>query len=123
MVYIQTEISWTISFAIPTACLALTIIIFLIGRHTYIYKKPQGSVFVDLEKIISAPFRKRTINLQSNTPQFIHAKNKTTKLEKTNRLRYLDKAAVIVDPIELNEKGHPKNTWRLCAVLHFFGFN
>lgn len=31
VVYIQTEISWTISFAIPTACLSLSITIFLIG--------------------------------------------------------------------------------------------
>ncbi|KAF2318005.1 hypothetical protein GH714_041332 [Hevea brasiliensis] len=50
VIYIQTDVSWVIGFAIPTACLCFSISIFLIGHHTYICKKPQGSIFADMLK-------------------------------------------------------------------------
>lgn len=65
VVYVQTNVSWLVGFAIPTACLALSsITIFLIGRSTYVCRKPQGSVFLDLLKVILAAFRKRKFKLK-----------------------------------------------------------
>lgn len=63
VVYIQTNISWIIGFAVPTACLVISITIFLIGRHTYVYKQPQGTVFVDMAKVFVASIRKRRMKL------------------------------------------------------------
>ncbi|KAK4568377.1 hypothetical protein RGQ29_003959 [Quercus rubra] len=51
VVYIQTNFSWVLGFAIPTACLAVSITIFLLGCHTYFFKKPQGSIFADIAKV------------------------------------------------------------------------
>lgn len=34
----------------------------------------------------------------------------------TDRFKYLDKAAIILDPNELNPEGFPTNNWRLCSI-------
>lgn len=38
------------------------------------------------------------------------------KLSRTDRFRFLDKAALVVDPRELDTQGKAKNSWRLCSV-------
>lgn len=54
VVYIQTNVSWVLGFAIPTLCLCLSISIFLLGHKTYICKKLQGSVFSDVARVLTA---------------------------------------------------------------------
>ncbi|KAL0357512.1 UNVERIFIED_CONTAM: protein NRT1/ PTR FAMILY 2.8 [Sesamum calycinum] len=101
------------------ACLAISIAIFLIGHHTYICKKPQGTVFVDMAKVITAAFRKREIKSGYEHSFYDPAEDlesEVRKLIKIKRFKCLDKAAVIADPSELNEEGVPVNTWRLCSV-------
>lgn len=119
VVYIQTNVSWTLGFAIPTVCLAFSIIIFLFGRDTYIYKKPQGSVFTDMAKVIVAACRKRKLQL-SNRTLYDHvstlSESENIRLVQTNRFKFLDKAAIIAEPSELNNQGIAKNGWRLCSL-------
>ncbi|CAI9764330.1 unnamed protein product [Fraxinus pennsylvanica] len=122
VVYIQTNISWMIGFAIPTACLAISITVFLIGQHTYIYKKTQGSVFIDMAKVVAASFRKRKIKLGSGDNQYSfydpvqEQEAEITNPIKLKRFNCLDKAAVITDPGELDAQGMPTNSWKLCSV-------
>ncbi|OMO97322.1 Proton-dependent oligopeptide transporter family [Corchorus olitorius] len=115
VVYVQTNVSWAIGFAIPTACLFFSITIFVIGRHSYIMSKPQGSVFVDIAKVIVASIRKHGI--KGNYPFYDpEAPGSESKISRTKRFSCLDKAAMIVNQNELNEQGKPKNEWRLCSV-------
>ncbi|WJX95461.1 hypothetical protein P8452_76779 [Trifolium repens] len=120
VVYIQTNISWTLGFAIPTMCLAFSITIFLLGRKTYINKKPQGSVFTDMAKVISAAWRKRKLQLSSDRslydPVSTLSESDNIRLVQTDRFKFLDKAAIIADPCELNNEGIAKNDWRLCSL-------
>ncbi|KAJ8773549.1 hypothetical protein K2173_005795 [Erythroxylum novogranatense] len=122
IVYIQTEVSWIIGFALPTACLVVSISLFLIGRHTYIYKKPQGSVFVDVAKVIIAASRKHRITVGQYSarsfydPPSFGSDSQTIRLAHSERFKFLDKAAIIADPNELDVEGKPKNSWRLCSV-------
>ncbi|XP_048500253.1 protein NRT1/ PTR FAMILY 2.8 isoform X2 [Beta vulgaris subsp. vulgaris] len=130
VVYIQTNISWTIGFAIPTACFALSSIIFLIGCPTYIYKKPQGSIFIDMLKVTIAAYRKRNLTLldqMSNQsfydpPIIIEDDDddqllNVPKLSRSNRLNFLDKACLINQCAqEVDEGGMAKNNWTLCSV-------
>ncbi|GAV65441.1 PTR2 domain-containing protein, partial [Cephalotus follicularis] len=121
VVYIQTNVSWVLGFAIPTACLVLSIGIFLIGKNTYIILKPQGSVFVDMAKVITAAFRKRNVDVRSASEQLYdppikESDSQTTKLTHTNKFRCLDKAAINTDSSELDDEGKPKNGWRLCTL-------
>lgn len=71
VVYIQTNISWVIGFAIPTACLALSITTFLIGQHTYICAKPEGSVFADMVKVVVAACKKRKVKSGENITFYV----------------------------------------------------
>lgn len=129
VVYVQTNISWTIGFAIPTACFLISIIIFLLGCHAYIYHKPRGSIFTDMAKVIVAARRKSKLSLTAKSdingqekslmlydPALDESENLVSKLFRTNRLNFFDKAAIIADPNELNKQGYPTNTWKLCSI-------
>ncbi|OAY37703.1 protein NRT1/ PTR FAMILY 2.8 [Manihot esculenta] len=121
VIYIQTDVSWVIGLVIPTACLCISISIFLIGRHTFICKKPQGSIFADMLKVITAAYRKRQLNIALGSQLSfydppINDSDFHLKLSPTDRFKFLDKAAIITDPSELDAQGRPKNTWRLCSL-------
>ncbi|CAK7342772.1 unnamed protein product [Dovyalis caffra] len=90
VVYVQTNVSWVISYAIPAICRFCSIIVFLIGKHTYIITKPQGTIFDDMAKVIVA------------------AHQHVVKLTRTDMLKFLDKVALIADPSELDDNGLPK---------------
>ncbi|KAG6595347.1 Protein NRT1/ PTR FAMILY 2.8, partial [Cucurbita argyrosperma subsp. argyrosperma] len=116
VVYIQTNISWTLGFAIPTAAFIFSIVIFLLGRHLYICRIPQGSVFADMAKVLIATYRKRQIPRPS--PNHLHdPPMDSSKLPHTNRFLVFDKAAMVIDSsMELDEQGRSKNEWKLCTV-------
>ncbi|KAL3845998.1 hypothetical protein ACJIZ3_003401 [Penstemon smallii] len=125
VVYVQTNISWLIGLAIPTACFVVSITIFLIGRHSYIYKRPEGTVFVDIAKVVVAAFKKRKIDLKSGNREYSFYDpieevefDIDKSLNKVKRFKCLDKAALITDDPsdELDSRGKPKNGWRLCSV-------
>ena len=121
VVYIQTNVSWTLGLAIPTLCLAFSITIFLLGRHTYICKKPQGSIFSDMAKVIAAACRKRRLKASGGTfydpdPTLGESELNNVRLVHTDRFKFLDKAAIVADPSELNDQGMPRNVWRLCSL-------
>lgn len=120
VVYIQTEISWFIGFMIPTCCFFLSIAIFVIGKHTYIIAKPQGSVFVDMAKVMVAAFRKRSVSPSEHSfydPPVSESSSEEAKICHSEKFSCLDKAALIVDESELNEQGRPKNGWILTSLL------
>nr|XP_043616333.1 protein NRT1/ PTR FAMILY 2.8 [Erigeron canadensis] len=121
VVYIQTNISWVIGFAIPTFFLFSSVTIFLIGRHTYVVKKPEGSVFTDIVQVIVASIRKRKVPYDHNKNySFYHPQNddnlEQKNVARTQRFKCLEKAAMIVDPSEVNANGVAENKWRLCSV-------
>lgn len=118
VVYIQTNVSWPLGFAIPASCLLLSIIIFIIGHHTYIIMKPQGSIFIDMARVITAACRKRRLTTSGNSlydPPLQELPG-LTKLPYTDRFKCLDKAAIFADESEIDGKGFPKNNWRLCSL-------
>ncbi|KAH6837481.1 Major facilitator superfamily protein [Perilla frutescens var. hirtella] len=127
VVYVQTNISWVIGFSIPTACLALSITIFLIGRSTYVCRKPQGSVFLDLFKVITAAFCKRKINMKSadgydcNKGAYYDPADDMEQDEALDSInddscRCLNKAALITHPSEIDSQGRAMDSWRLCSM-------
>lgn len=127
VIYIQTNINWVIGFAIPTTCLALSTTVFLLGRHTYIYKLPQGSVFLDMVKVSVAAFRKRKIKLDDVDEGSYYdppsdAEWEAIKLLRSDRFGYLDKAAVITDPSEVDAQAVAVNNWRLCSLQQVENF-
>lgn len=123
VVYIQTNVSWTLGFAIPTICLAVSITIFLLGLHTYICKEPQGSIFPDMAKVIVAACRKRKLQSQGKAFYDPHLDLENRRLvAPTDRFKFFNKAAIIAAPSELNDQGITKNAWRLCSLQNVEDF-
>ncbi|KAJ6699539.1 hypothetical protein OIU79_012741 [Salix purpurea] len=122
VVYVQTNVSWVIGYAIPAACLFSSFVIFLIGKHTYIITKPHGTVFVDIAKVVVGACKKRAVSLESSSgyslydPPLTESDQHVEKLAHTDGFKFFDKAALITDSSELDDKGLPKNSWRLCSV-------
>ncbi|KAL7115128.1 hypothetical protein ACP275_04G165200 [Erythranthe tilingii] len=117
VVYIQTNVSWVIGYAVPTACLALSITIFLFGRHTYIYKPAHGSVFADMAKVVIASYRKRKTRLDNSCSYYNPNNEIDTEEACKSKVKWLNKAAIIVhDQNELDSNGAPINSWRLCSM-------
>lgn len=125
VVYVQTNVSWTLGFAIPTICFFFSISIFLLGRHTYIVAEPRGSMFTDMSRVIIAACRKRRHSVSSYSLYDPPMEDSSCeeKLLHTERFKWLDRAAIIVNPEEeLDEQGKPKNPWRLCSLQQVEGF-
>ncbi|OWM78614.1 protein NRT1/ PTR FAMILY 2.8-like [Punica granatum] len=124
VVYIQTKVSWVVGLAIPAGCLALSVVIFVIGLPTYVMMKPQGSVYSDLAKVIVAAVRKSRMRGRGDSgtspsfydPPLPESDPPVTKLHHTERFRFLDKSCLITDPSELNAQGLPAKRWKLCSV-------
>lgn len=125
VVYIQTNVSWTLGFAIPTISFFFSISVFLMGRHTYIIAEPRGSIFSDMARVIVAACRKQRHSVSSYSfydPPMVDS-SYGEKLLHTERFKWLDRAAIIVKPDEeLDEQGKPKNPWRLCSLQQVEGF-
>ncbi|KAH7529180.1 hypothetical protein FEM48_Zijuj05G0157100 [Ziziphus jujuba var. spinosa] len=90
------------------------------GRHTYVYVKPQGSIFSDMVKVITAAYRKYRASTRTGSEKSFYNPNITTrsntdavKLPHTDRFKFLDKAAIIIDPNELHIKE--------CQRMNTFG--
>lgn len=124
VVYIQTKISWVIGLAIPAACLALSIVVFLIGLPTYVMLKPQGSIYADLAKVVVSASRKSRLRVRYDSdsgpsfydPPLPESDPPVMKLPHTDQFRFFDKGCLIADPSELNSQGLPVNRWRLCSL-------
>lgn len=66
LVYIQDNVGWGLGYGIPTAGLAVAITVFLIGTPFYRHKKPNGSSFKRMARVIVAAIRKSRLPIPKN---------------------------------------------------------
>ncbi|XVE92556.1 hypothetical protein REPUB_Repub01dG0107700 [Reevesia pubescens] len=120
VVYIQDSVSWVLGLGIPTLLMGSSIVLFLVGTRIYVHVKPQGSIFSSLVQVFVAAYRKRQLKLPAEGQEvevFYDPPlkgNALSKLHLTNQLRFLNKAAIIMEN-ELQPDGCP-NKWRLCSI-------
>ncbi|XP_015583811.1 protein NRT1/ PTR FAMILY 5.6-like [Ricinus communis] len=117
IVYIQDHISWGVAYIILTAVLALSLAVFIIGRPFYRYRVPTGSPLTPMLQVIVAAFKKRNLPYPSNPAELYEVPelqiHKGRLLCHTQKLRFLDKAAIMEDNGNGAEKQSP---WRLASV-------
>lgn len=59
VVYIQDSVSWALGFGIPTVFMFFSILLFVAGSKSYVYEKPQGSIFSGILQVFVVAFKNR----------------------------------------------------------------
>lgn len=120
LVWIQDNAGWGLGFGIPALFMGIAIASFFSGTPLYRFQKPGGSPITRMCQVLVASIRKwklevpKDSNLLYETPDKNSAIEGSRKLEHSNELKCLDKAAVISDA-EF-KSGDFFNPWNLCTV-------
>lgn len=119
IVYIQSNISWTLGLSIPTGLMFLSCALFFLGSSIYVKVNPQGSPLTNIAQVLVAATKKRHLNLpEHHLSLFNHisANYLNTKLPHTDQFTCLDKAAIMTPDDEMDSNDSPTNPWRLCSL-------
>ncbi|KAM5560354.1 protein NRT1/ PTR FAMILY 8.1-like [Rosa sericea] len=119
LVWIQTNVGWGWGFGIPAVAMALAVVSFFSGTRLYRNLRPGGSPLTRICQVVVASFRKykeqvpRDKSLLFETADEESAVKGSRKLDHTEQLSFLDKAAVETQSDRI--KGSVME-WRLCTV-------
>lgn len=117
IVYIEDNMSWGVAILILTITMAVTVATFYMGKPYYRYRLPEGSGSTSMLQVLVAAIRKRKLPSPSNPALLYEVPNYKIQgrlLGHTDRLTFLDKAAVLEEEEISNEVKH--NPWRLATV-------
>ncbi|CAL4913447.1 unnamed protein product [Urochloa decumbens] len=119
IVWIQDNSGWGIGFAIPAISMALAIASFFAASNKYRFQKPGGSPVSRVCQVVVAAFHKRHAELPNDMSLLyevdgqISAIEGSRKLEHTNELEFLDRAAIVLSG---DVKSASTDSWKLCTV-------
>ncbi|KAK8552471.1 hypothetical protein V6N13_120870 [Hibiscus sabdariffa] len=118
LVYIQEKRGFGWGFGVPTVAIVCSIIILAAGIPLYRYQKPMGSPFTRFLQVLVASARNHFNGVQLQRGAVLYEVDSmesdisgARKLARTKQYRFLDKAAMVMDP-----EANTKNRWRLCTV-------
>ncbi|ESW30826.1 hypothetical protein PHAVU_002G185700 [Phaseolus vulgaris] len=120
IVWIQENAGWGLGFGIPALFMTLAIGSFFLGTPLYRFQKPGGSPITRMCQVVVAATRKRNLvvpedsSLLYETPDNSSAIKGSRKLEHSDELKCLDRAAVVSDAE--SKTGDYSNKWRICSV-------
>ncbi|KAL7163198.1 hypothetical protein ACSBR2_039319 [Camellia fascicularis] len=120
IVWIQENIGWALGFGISALFMGTAIANFFLGTPLYRFQKPGGSPLTRVCQVLVASFHKWNLEVPTDSSLLYETPDKTStiegsrKLDHTDDLKCLDKAAVIPDAE--NQDGDFSNPWRLCTV-------
>ncbi|XP_061367071.1 protein NRT1/ PTR FAMILY 8.3-like isoform X2 [Gastrolobium bilobum] len=120
LVWTEENVGWGLGYGIASAFIGIGIIVFFLGTPIYRLQRPGGSPLTRICQVVAAALH----NWKLEVPQdsyLLYEKAVTdssieasVKLEHSDGLRFLDKAAVILDAEK--ESAEVTNPWRLCTV-------
>ncbi|XP_028783437.1 protein NRT1/ PTR FAMILY 5.6-like [Neltuma alba] len=118
IVYVQDRVNWGAADLILSGVMALSLVIFLMGRPFYRYRAPTGSPFTPMLQVLVAAISKRKLPYPTDPSQFYEVpKSQSTNtrlLCQTKKLKFLDKAAIL----ENNDgsTAGKQSPWKLATV-------
>ncbi|KAM7254028.1 hypothetical protein ACFE04_031710 [Oxalis oulophora] len=114
LVYIQDTVGFSLGYALPTVGFMVSVAVFLVGTRFYRHKVVVGSPFVVIARVVVATLRKWNVTTPNDPKElyefgleYYYSKLKKFKIDHTNSLRFLDKAAVNTGST---------SPWTLCTV-------
>ncbi|KAK4597029.1 hypothetical protein RGQ29_014874 [Quercus rubra] len=120
LVWIQDNAGWGLGFGIPAVFMGIAIASFFSGTPLYRFQRPGGSPLTRMCQVLVASFHKRDVVVPEDYALLYETQDKNSaiegsrKLEHTNELKCLDRAAVVSDGDSKSEEF--SNPWRLCTV-------
>ncbi|PKI46613.1 protein NRT1/ PTR FAMILY 5.6-like isoform X1 [Punica granatum] len=120
IVYLQDHVSWGVADLVLAVTMAVTIVSFYCGKRFYRFRLPEGSPLTPLGQVLVAALRKRKLRCPSSVDDLFELTRAEKReqgrlLQHTNRLRFLDKAA-IMDERDRRAPEGKRNHWRLGTV-------
>ncbi|KAL5227668.1 hypothetical protein ABZP36_015933 [Zizania latifolia] len=112
VVYIQMNHGWAAAFGGLALAMGASNALFFLGTPLYRHRVPGGSPLTRVAQVLVAAYRKRHVGV-SDLYEVAGAKSAVRgsgKIEHTEELRWLDKAAV------RGFEEEPQDPWRLCTV-------
>ncbi|KAK3228820.1 hypothetical protein Dsin_000701 [Dipteronia sinensis] len=118
VIYIQDNVGWAAGFGVLAGALAVSLTMFLVGIKRYRKESPVGSPFSTVVQVLVAAVRKRRVSETRCGHGICYGDEKgesykVQKFDRTNQLRFIDKA-MIIDNIDYSSK--TRNPWRLCSL-------
>ncbi|XP_057541957.1 protein NRT1/ PTR FAMILY 8.3-like [Amaranthus tricolor] len=120
IVWIQENVGWDIGFGIPSSFMVISIIFFFCGTRLYRFQRPGGSPLTRICQVLVASISKFRLKVPEDSSLLYETSDThstiegSRKLEHTEEIKFLDKAAVL-SATEL-QTGDFSNNWRLCTV-------
>ncbi|KAL6142187.1 hypothetical protein ACLB2K_060470 [Fragaria x ananassa] len=116
VVYVQDHVSWGIADIVLMAVMATSLVIFIVGRPYYRYRRPTGSPLTPMLQVLVAAISKRKLPYPSDTAQ-LYEISQSEKVHgrllcHTNKLKFLDKAAIV----STESSAEKQNPWTLATV-------
>ncbi|XP_042511884.1 protein NRT1/ PTR FAMILY 8.1-like [Macadamia integrifolia] len=119
LVYIQMHVGWGWGFGIPAVAMAIAVVSFFSGTRRFRNQKPGGSPLTRLCQVIVASLKKFQVTVPADKSLLYETADEESvvkgsrKLDHTNTLTFLDKAAVGTEKDQIKGSVNP---WRLCSV-------
>ncbi|CAN6239750.1 unnamed protein product [Urochloa humidicola] len=95
LVYMQDNVGRGWGYGVSAAVMVAATAVFVAGTRRYRYRRPQGSPLTVIARVLWAAWRNRKLPCPAD-PSELRGFHKA-KVPHTDRLRFLDKAAIIVD--------------------------
>ncbi|KAG2329035.1 hypothetical protein Bca52824_000215 [Brassica carinata] len=118
--WIQISVGWAWGFGVPTVAMVIAVMFFFSGSCYYRLQRPGGSPLTRLFQVIVAAFRKMSVEVPEDKSLLFETADDESnitgsrKLEHTDNLKFLDKAAVESESDSIQDG--EVNPWRLCSV-------
>ncbi|CAN8292516.1 unnamed protein product [Cochlearia groenlandica] len=120
IVYVQSNVSWSIGLAIPAILMLLGCIIFFAGSKLYVKVKASGSPIHCITRVIVVAVKKSRLKLVGSSSEglynYIGKDFKNSELSHTEQFRFLDKAAIQTPEDKVNLDGSAADPWKLCSM-------
>ncbi|XP_062222944.1 protein NRT1/ PTR FAMILY 6.4-like isoform X2 [Phragmites australis] len=105
LVYVQDNVGRGWGYGVSAGAMVLAVAVFVAGTPKYRYRRPQGSPLTVIGRVLATAWRKRRLPLPADAAELngFHA----AKVAYTNRLRCLDKAAIVEADLSQPAKQQP----------------
>lgn len=119
LVWVQTRYGWGLGFGIPAVVMAIAVVSFFLGSPLYRHQKPGGSPITRIAQVLVASCRKYREQVPADKSLLYEVEDNESviqgsrKLEHTEKLTFLDKAAIETNRDKIKDQPSP---WRLCTI-------